>query len=113
MPNSELSQLYDVLAQEKAALITADFEPLAHLIARKETLLAELSVAPPTATSLQSVRDKMDENQALLAAAIKGVAAAGERLEALQDVQSGLRVYDPDGAVELTPSNGRTLEKKA
>ncbi len=113
MPDRLVTQLDQVLDLEKQALISANFDPLGDLLQQKEMLLAQLAAAKPAADALRPARRKMDENQALLAAAIKGVAAAGERLEALNSVQKGLRVYDPNGRVDLAPQHNKSLEKKA
>ncbi|PJI86131.1 hypothetical protein BC777_2489 [Yoonia maricola] len=93
--------------------MSADFEPLGALLQRKEDLLGQLTKSKPDTYTLRPLRQKMDENQSLLAAAIKGVAAAGDRLEALSDVQKGLRVYDPSGRAELVQNHHRSVEKKA
>ena len=76
-------------------------------------MLDQLAISRPSTRLLRPVREKMIDNQALLAAAIKGVAAAGERLEALHNVQKGLSVYDDSGRVELVRQHSHILEKKA
>ncbi|EBA13825.1 hypothetical protein RCCS2_08049 [Roseobacter sp. CCS2] len=113
MPESPLSKLHHVLDLEKQALMGANFEPLAQLLQQKEELLTQLAPMKPAKDVLRGVKQKMDENQTLLGAAIKGVAAAGERLEALNNVQKTLSVYDPSGRVELVSKHSNHLEKKA
>ncbi|MFO8126932.1 flagellar protein FlgN [Yoonia sp.] len=113
MPDQPLAQFHQLLELEKKALISADFEQLGGFLQQKEELLEQLARAKPAKHLLRPIRAKMDENQSLLAAAIKGVAAAGERLEALQNVQNGLRVYDPSGRVDLVQNRHHSLEKKA
>lgn len=93
--------------------MTSEFAPLADLVMKKEWLLEQLTLSRPATEVLRPVRAKMAENQTLLAAAIKGVAAAGERLEALQQVQNNLTVYDQSGRVDLVQKRQRSLEKKA
>jgi len=102
-----------VLDLERQALIAADFDPLGGFLQQKEKLLGQLAATRPSPDLLRPIRRKMDANQALLAAAIKGVAAAGERLEALHSVQKGLSVYDDSGRVELAQRHKHSLEKKA
>jgi flagellar biosynthesis/type III secretory pathway chaperone len=113
LSNTIIAELHNVLISERQALISAKFDVLPVLLSRKENCLARLANLDPNKVALRMVKDSMDENQALLAAAIKGVAAAGERLEALQKVQNGLSVYTDEGRVELAQRHTRTLEKKA
>ncbi|KQI73790.1 hypothetical protein AN191_02735 [Loktanella sp. 5RATIMAR09] len=113
MLNTVITQLHQLLNQEREALIAADFEALATFVKQKEELLIQLERTSPTKDVLRPVRQKMDENLALMAAAIKGVAAAGERLAALQNVKSGLSVYDNAGRLEHVRTHNPALEKKA
>lgn len=113
MADSPLLQLHHALDLERQALISADFDPLGDLLQKKEKLLSQLATARLSTDQLRPIRAKMDENQALLAAAIKGVAAAGERLKALHNVQKTLSVYDGSGRVELVQKHKPSLEKKA
>jgi len=113
LADSPLLQLHHVLDLEKQALISADFDPLGDLLQQKEKLLGQLVTFGSSPALLRPIRAKMDENQALLAAAIKGVAAAGERLEALHNVQKTLSVYDDSGRVELVQQRKHNLEMKA
>lgn len=113
MADSPLVQLHHALDLERQALISADFDPLGDLLQKKEKLLSQLATARLSADQLRPIRAKMHENQALLAAAIKGVAAAGERLDALHNVQKTLSVYDDTGRVELVHQHRHSLEKKA
>lgn len=113
MSSALIKQLDHVLDLERQALMSADFAPMGDLLQQKEKILEGLTRSSPSSQMLRPLRTKMDENQSLLAAAIKGVAAAGERLQALQNVQSSLSVYDASGRVELAQKHQRNLEKKA
>ena len=113
MSEAIITELHALLDREKQALMAADFDPLAELLAQKETLLHQLACSKPTTDLLGGIQTKMDENQTLLAAAIKGVSAARDRLEALKTVQNTLSTYAPDGRVELALNRRRSLEKKA
>lgn len=113
MLNTVITQLHQLLDLEREALIAADFEALATFVQQKEDLLAQLEKTIPAKDILRPVRQKMDENLALMAAVIKGVAAAGERLAALQNVKSGLSVYDNAGRLEHVRTHNPALEKKA
>ena len=93
--------------------MSAEFEPLGGLLQQKEDLITQLSRMTVATKLMRPIRAKMDENQALLAAAIKGVAAAGERLAAMQNVQNRLSIYDPSGRRDLVQNHKHNLEKKA
>jgi flagellar biosynthesis/type III secretory pathway chaperone len=105
--------LHQVLDQERQALISADYDALATFVSQKEALLSQLEKTIPAKEELRPLRQKMDENLGLLAAAIKGVAAASARLSALQNVKSGLSVYDNAGRLEHVRTHNPALEKKA
>lgn len=108
-----ITQLHQILDQERHALLSADFKALAAFVSRKENLLTQLDKTTPAEEVLRPIRQKMDENLSLLAAAIKGVAAAGARLSALQNVKNGLSVYDNAGRLEHVRTHNSALEKKA
>jgi len=93
--------------------MSAKFDLLPAFYTKKEGLLARLALSKPNKDDLKLIKAGMDENQALLSAAIKGVATANERLQALHDVQNSLSVYTGEGRVELAPRRSHTLEKKA
>ncbi len=113
MPDSVITQLHRALDLERQALISADFARLGGLLQQKQDLLEQLQKSPPGQAELRPIRQKMDQNQTLLSAAIKGVAAAGDRLQALYNVQNNLSVYDHSGRVELIQKHTHHLEKKA
>ena len=113
MRESVITQLHQILDQERNALITADFSMLGSFVSQKEDLLLQMEEDSPSRNVLRPIRQKMDENLTLLAAAIKGVAAAGERLSDLQNVKTGLSVYDHAGRLELVRTHNPALEKKA
>ena len=113
MPEVLVAKLNDVLDLERQALLSADFDALGPLLDQKQGLLTQLERVAPRRSELKRIAGSMADNQSILAAAIKGVAAAGERLEALQNVQNSLSVYDHSGRVELIQKHQHALEKKA
>ncbi len=113
MPDPLIAEFHKVLNAERQALISAQFDLLPGFYTQKEGFLTRLVQSNPHKAELRLIKASMDENQALLAAAMKGVAAARERLEALHNVQNGLSVYTDEGRVELAQRRMRTLEKKA
>ena len=113
MQRNEISKLNDVLAREREALLSADYSALAPLAAIKEKLLQDMIILPPPSKELAGLKAKMQTNLELTSAALRGVAAAQERLTALETVRDGLTTYDQSGKVALVPRNKRSLEKKA
>lgn len=113
MPDTVFAKLGLVLEQEKLALLSGDFTVLDSLAPEKAALFSRLELLHSDAASLLKITEKLDENQTLLVAAIKGVASARDRLDALSHVQKTLSVYDHSGRVEFVPNRRPALEKKA
>jgi hypothetical protein len=113
MTDNVLAQLFTVLADERAALLSADYGALSDLAAAKEEYLQGLNRTPPPKDVLRTLKAQISENQGLIAAALRGVDAARRRIAALEDVRDVLTTYDPSGKVTQTPTTHKTLEKKA
>ncbi len=111
MPD-EMTQLIGVLAQEREAILTGDFDSIDRLVSEKTELIEQIEPKGDR-KQLRSVFAAVEHNQALLQAAIEGVKRARERLEAVRDVQTSLSVYSPWGMQTITDANGATLSKKA
>ena len=108
-----LLDLRTLLADEKAALLGARYDALQSLSDAKAELLLQLSDHSLARETLEELQTAINTNQKLLSAAIKGVGAAKERLTALQDVRTGLSVYDQNGAMNVKSTARSTIEKKA
>lgn len=113
MATDLLKQIDQLLAAEKVALMTANYDALAPLEQQKAATLAALSKKAQSEQALEKILMRIAENQALLAAAISGVAAARQRFDALNNVQNGLTVYDQFGKMEVVPAQRSVFEKKA
>lgn len=113
MQADPISQMDKLLAAEKLALMTADYDALASLGQLKADTLAALTRHKSSKKALARIKQRMDENQVLLAAAIGGVAAARNRIDALHNVQKGLKVYDHSGKLEIVSAKRCAVEKKA
>jgi len=113
MQRSALDRLSEVLAIERTALLSADFPALAPLATMKEQLLQDLLQSPPANGELTDLRSKMQRNLDLTSAALRGVAAAQERISALETVRDKLTTYDQNGNVALVSQRRRTIERKA
>lgn len=113
MQHRVISALHAVLDAERAALLGANYGTLGPIAASKEQLLGQLSSTSDQMTGLQEIKTRIAANQALLRAAINGVAAAKARVAALQNVRDELGIYDQTGKLEKAVNCGGSLEKKA
>jgi flagellar biosynthesis/type III secretory pathway chaperone len=113
MPSETAKELIQLLDKERLALNTGAFDDLDQLSGAKTILFENLTRADSSAADLALIKHKVSENQKLLAAAIRGVSAARERLAALENVRGGLAVYDRDGQLAKVPTSKPALQKKA
>ena len=113
MAHDPLTHLFEVLAQERAALLSGDYTVLERLGGDKQRWLAALEGSAPPQQSIRDLRQLMTENQALTEAALRGVQAGMARIAALRQVQAGLTTYERDGTVALRSTPTATVEKKA
>ncbi len=103
-----LEQVFDV---ERHAIRAGDFSGLDVLAVRKEALISDLRGAPPDA--LGRLRARAQENQRLLAAALKGVRAAQRRLDTIIRASRSLSSYDALGRACTIASGGSQVERRA
>lgn len=113
MRDDVISDLAALLDRENAAIIAGDYATLDALAARKQLLFDTLTGIAFAEPDLRVISGKLARNQSLLAAAIKGIAAARSRLAALRAVRDGLQVYDQSGQFATTPLTRPELVKKA
>ncbi len=113
MVHDPLTRLFEVLAHEKAALLSGDYGALEQLGGEKQRWLAALEGASPSQQAIRDLRQLMAENQALTEAALHGVRAGMARIAALRQVQAGLTTYERDGSVAMRSTQTATVEKKA
>lgn len=113
MPDRISTQMIALLSRERTALRKADFEELASLAEEKSLLFEALPHSRATDHDLTKIKDRIDENQTLLSAAISGVAAAQDRLNAVRNVRDGLSVYDQSGQIAKVQQPRPGMEKKA
>lgn len=108
-----LSGLVALLEEERRVLLAGDFAALADLGDRKERLLAIAeSSTRPDAPGLAALRSAAEANRLLLAAALRGVRAARERLDTARSGGPALSTYDASGRAE-THGRGTTVERRA
>ncbi|WP_394180941.1 flagellar protein FlgN [Yoonia maritima] len=106
-------KLLTTLNAEKAALCSGSFDALDELSHQKYQQFEAFSATQPTGPELQKIQRLLSENQTLISAAIAGVQAARARVDALQNVRSGLSVYDQSGALARVSICRPDVEKKA
>lgn len=113
MQNKVIDALHEILDAEKSAILCADYDALGALEVSKENLLKQVPLLERETRLLATIKGKILANQALLRAAIDGLAAAKARIDALQNVRDGLNVYDQSGKIATVPNRLSALEKKA
>lgn len=110
-----IDEMYDVLDQERAALLLGDLDSVARLHARKEALNEALSLPnQSTADDLRALREKAARNQALLNSALDGIRSVARRLATVRRVRQSLEYYGEDGnRASVHVDVDRSLEKRA
>jgi flagellar biosynthesis/type III secretory pathway chaperone len=109
---ADVDGLAEVLAAERQALLTGDFDALGDLIVRKERLVEALAGDGPV-PGLERLRKAAHANQALIGAARDAVISVRKQLEDLKSGGPALHTYDSDGRSTVHESGGRTLERRA
>lgn len=99
MTEKTAKRLLRLLDAEHAAITAGKFEILPDLGVEKEELFAALSKAPPSRDTVGLIDAATTRNQRVLEAAMQGVQAAVQTLNALDQVQKGSVVYGSDGKV--------------
>ncbi|PUB11789.1 hypothetical protein [Yoonia sediminilitoris] len=113
MAENLAEQVIDLLEQERLALRAGQFEVLDGLADQKNRFFESPLMRELTDTDLAQIRKKLLENQMFLSAAVRGVAAARERLAELQNVRENLSFYDQAGQMANVKTPRRAVERKA
>ena len=113
MPTDTVSDILDLLDRERDALRTGLFQDLDALGDTKQRLFAKLTQGAPEVSDLKQIKVRLSENKKLFSAAIRGVSAARDRIDALQNVREGLNVYDQSGQMAKVSTGQPVLRKKA
>jgi flagellar biosynthesis/type III secretory pathway chaperone len=113
MRNEPVIDLLTLLEQENLAIIAGDYPALDLLADRKQALFEALPSLRLSQDDLRAISGSLVRNKSLLAAAIKGIAAARTRLAALRAVREGLQVYDRSGQFATAPLTRPDHVKKA
>lgn len=113
MPTDTVAKILELLEREGVALKTGSFDTLDSVAELKDNLFDDLTRGQPSSSDLWRIKSRLTENQTLFSAAIRGVSAARDRIEALQNVREGLSVYDQSGQMEKVSTQRPVLRKKA
>ncbi len=106
--------LEQLLAQERHNLLAGRFDGLEATLRAKTRLLDRLRSERTDPRQLEALRTKALRNQALLAAAGKGIEAARNRLAAIQATPDPMRTYARDGTTAaIAPPNRKDVNRRA
>lgn len=108
-----MGRLHALLQQERDALMAATYDDLPAIAAQKESYLRALKAGDFAPHALNTLKARMSENQALVAAALRGIRAAQQRFAALEHVRDGLTTYTSEGALSSVQTARHQIEKKA
>lgn len=105
-------RMLQLLEAEHAAITEGQFDALPELGAEKEALFTALAEAQLSKEVAQRLSDATRRNQALLQAAMRGVKAAEQTLQAMQTASKGGFVYGSDGTVSRLSKGDQRLSHK-
>lgn len=110
-----IDALDDLLDAERAALLAGKIDEVGRLLARKESLIDDLSTLENRKMpELEKLSAKVKRNQDLLDHSLEGIRSVARRLASLRRVRSALDTYDARGArhtIDITPE--ASVEKRA
>lgn len=101
------------LEAEARAIKRAEFDALPALQQQVASSLHVLMAQRIPRDDLRTIRQRVDDNQSLLQASIRGMHAARMRMAELIQVQHGLSTYDNAGTRTTVPAPKKNIEKKA
>ena len=96
--SSLFTSLDALLAWEKKALLTGDFDELPAICQQKSHLLETLEGLPPEdRAALDQLHQAAHRNQELLESALAGIREVARRMAQLRKVRDSLDTYDANG----------------
>lgn len=107
-----LDELVDLLEQERDAILDADFARLERIFAAKQRKFATLPKIPD-GKKLTKVKSLAADNQRLLEAAAKGVRAAMDCLQKIQEPAKDFNTYDQFGKKAAYQEPSENAPKRA
>lgn len=93
-----LHALEDLLAKEKALILSGDIDGVGRLTHEKLRLFKRLSRFRSKRSELEKLRYLAERNNQLLGSAARGFQAVQEQLRGLEKPPVGLKTYGRDGA---------------
>ncbi len=108
-------EIEELLERERKHVLRGDLSKFAELLNEKEELLQRLSgVQSEESPRVQMMQSRMQYNQSLLEAAMRGIKSASERLQDIRSVRDGVETYDNRGKRKHLPNTGaRRFERRA
>jgi len=105
--------LEDFLDKERQAILNGSLMDMGRIAKEKEALLDKGEFLAPDRKSLELIRRKIDRNQTLLAAAIRGVSAVRDRIETLRNGSGKFDTYDKSGQRTSLGGHKGNLHRRA
>lgn len=112
MKGEHARTLSDLLDRQRAALGRGDLAAVGALIPFLESVSKEAGSLPGDRVELQILKTRIAEVQRLTSAALSGLRAARQRLEALRSGGCTLSTYDRDGRVSVVTQPGAGIERR-
>ena len=100
-----ITDLSEVIAQERHAILAGELEGVEDLVERKADLVALIAGRDDVdREAFEALRTQFERNQKLLESAMAGVRAVANRLTATREAQETLKVYDDKGRAKSFPT---------
>ena len=113
MSDEILRRAEALLAEERRAVMAADFDALDEIAGRKAAVMSELRDVRAPAERLRQLRRTAERNGELLAASARGLRAVIRRLSEIRSANGPLRTYSQDGRQQTFGAARGSFERKA
>ncbi|WP_368185795.1 hypothetical protein [Aestuariibius sp. HNIBRBA575] len=113
MDKRVVKDLLNLLDEEREVILEGRFEKLESSSARKSALFIKLNEVSADERSLTMLAATVSRNQALLRAAMRGLADASKRIKDVQRAHGTLSTYNGNGQVSNYTPTKPAFEKKA
>lgn len=105
--------LEEFLEKERRAILGGSLKDMSRIAKEKERLLDKGNFRTPDRKTLDRVRRKVERNQSLLAATIRGIRAVSIRMETLRNGPGELNTYDKTGQRRTLGGQQGNLHRRA
>lgn len=113
MDSIHLKNALKFLHEERENLRAGRLQQVAAFTNQKLQLESEIFSMRLSARDVARIKAAAEKNTELLAAALRGIRTAQDRLAALRSVREGSNVYTQSGGLEAMQSSPCSLERKA